>query len=126
MSGGEKARVALATFVLVPHNLLVLDEPSNHLDRATVAVLTEALQEYKDLLEEQVRSLNGFVILHEKEKEHLHREVDELRLARDSDRELIDSLRLELSNLGGLSLRCHEQAQDSEKISYSCEPSLFR
>ena len=47
MSGGEKARVALATFVLVPHNLLVLDEPSNHLDRATVAVLTEALQEYK-------------------------------------------------------------------------------
>ena len=81
----------------------------------------QALQEYKDLLEEQVRSLNGFVILHEKEKEHLHREVDELRLARDSDRELIDSLRLELSNLGGLSLRCHEQAQDSEKISYSLD-----
>jgi ABC-type thiamine transport system ATPase subunit len=38
MSGGEKARVALAMFVLVPHNLLILDEPSNHLDVATVEV----------------------------------------------------------------------------------------
>ena len=38
MSGGEKARVALANFVLVPHNLLILDEPSNHLDVATVHV----------------------------------------------------------------------------------------
>jgi ATP-binding cassette subfamily F protein 3 len=40
----EQARVALANFVLVPHNLLILDEPSNHLDMATVHVLTEALQ----------------------------------------------------------------------------------
>ena len=47
MSGGEKARVALAMFVLVPHNLLILDEPSNHLDMSTVQVLTEALQEYQ-------------------------------------------------------------------------------
>jgi len=47
MSGGEKARVALANFVLVPHNILMLDEPSNHLDSATVQVLTQALQEYK-------------------------------------------------------------------------------
>ena len=38
MSGGEKARVALAMFVLVPHNLLILDEPSNHLDVGTVEV----------------------------------------------------------------------------------------
>jgi ATPase subunit of ABC transporter with duplicated ATPase domains len=39
MSGGEKARVALAMFVLVPHNLLILDEPSNHLDVQTVEVM---------------------------------------------------------------------------------------
>ena len=36
--GGEKARVALASFVLVPHNLLLLDEPSNHLDLTTLKV----------------------------------------------------------------------------------------
>ena len=38
--GGEKARVALASFVLVPHNLLLLDEPSNHLDLTTLKVST--------------------------------------------------------------------------------------
>ena len=38
MSGGEKARVALASFVLLPHNLLLLDEPSNHLDVTTLKV----------------------------------------------------------------------------------------
>lgn len=47
MSGGEKARVALSMFVLVPHNLLILDEPSNHLDAATVAVLTAALSGFE-------------------------------------------------------------------------------
>jgi ATP-binding cassette subfamily F protein 3 len=46
MSGGEKARVALAMFVLVPHNLLLLDEPSNHLDVGAVDALTSALVEY--------------------------------------------------------------------------------
>ena len=46
LSGGEKARVALAAFALVPHNLLLLDEPSNHLDVATIKVLTEALRDF--------------------------------------------------------------------------------
>ena len=30
--------MALASFVLIPHNLLLLDEPSNHLDQATLEV----------------------------------------------------------------------------------------
>lgn len=46
LSGGEKARVALSVFALLPHNLLVLDEPSNHLDVATTEVLTTALAEF--------------------------------------------------------------------------------
>ena len=50
LSGGEKARVALSVFALLPHNLLVLDEPSNHLDIATTEVLTEALAAYKGTL----------------------------------------------------------------------------
>jgi ATPase subunit of ABC transporter with duplicated ATPase domains len=32
LSGGEKARVALAMFALKASNVLILDEPSNHLD----------------------------------------------------------------------------------------------
>jgi len=47
LSGGEKARVALACFALVPHNLLLLDEPSNHLDVETIDSLTEALRSFE-------------------------------------------------------------------------------
>jgi ATPase subunit of ABC transporter with duplicated ATPase domains len=46
LSGGEKARVALASFVLIPHNVLLLDEPSNHLDVSTIEVLTRALRDF--------------------------------------------------------------------------------
>ena len=47
LSGGEKARVALAIFALIPHNLLLLDEPSNHLDQVTLESLTGALKEFE-------------------------------------------------------------------------------
>jgi len=46
LSGGEKARVALACFALVPHNLLLLDEPSNHLDAETVESLVDAIKDF--------------------------------------------------------------------------------
>jgi ATP-binding cassette, subfamily F, member 3 len=47
LSGGERARLCLASLLLSKHNVLVLDEPGNHLDVDTVEALAEALLEYK-------------------------------------------------------------------------------
>jgi ATP-binding cassette subfamily F protein 3 len=46
LSGGERARLCLAGLLLGNHNVLVLDEPGNHLDVDTVESLAEALLDY--------------------------------------------------------------------------------
>jgi ATP-binding cassette subfamily F protein 3 len=47
LSGGERARLCLAGLLLSNHNVLVLDEPGNHLDVDTVDALVEALLGYE-------------------------------------------------------------------------------
>jgi ATPase subunit of ABC transporter with duplicated ATPase domains len=47
LSGGEKARLVLATMLYDPPNFLVLDEPTNHLDMATKDMLVRALERFE-------------------------------------------------------------------------------
>ncbi len=47
LSGGERARLVLAGLLLEQHNVLVLDEPGNHLDVESVEALAGALERYQ-------------------------------------------------------------------------------
>jgi ATPase subunit of ABC transporter with duplicated ATPase domains len=46
LSGGEKARLVMALMLFDPPNLLVLDEPTNHIDLATKEMLIETLKNF--------------------------------------------------------------------------------
>ena len=71
-SGGEKARLVLALLVYQKPNLLLLDEPSNHLDIQMRHALTVALQDY-----------NGGIVLISHDRHLLKMACDKLLLVHD-------------------------------------------
>ena len=72
LSGGERARLAMARLMLEPYNLLILDEPTNHMDMRSKDILKNALQKY-----------NGTVIVVSHDREFLDGLVDKVYEFRD-------------------------------------------
>ncbi len=72
LSGGERPRLAMARMMLEPHNLLVLDEPTNHMDMRS-----------KDILKSAIQKFDGTVVVVSHDREFLDGMVDKVYEFRD-------------------------------------------
>ncbi len=72
LSGGERSRLAMARLMLEPYNLLILDEPTNHMDMRSKDIMKKALVEY-----------NGTVIVVSHDREFLDGLVNKVYEFRD-------------------------------------------
>ena len=72
LSGGERARLAMAKLILKPYNLLALDEPTNHMDIRS-----------KDILKQALKNYDGSIIIVSHDRDFLDGLVDKLYEFRD-------------------------------------------
>jgi len=72
LSGGERSRLAMARLMLEPYNLLVLDEPTNHMDMRSKDILKRALMKY-----------DGTVVVVSHDREFLDGLIDKVYEFRD-------------------------------------------
>ena len=72
LSGGERSRLAMARLMLEPYNLLVLDEPTNHMDMRS-----------KDILKRAIQNFDGTVIVVSHDRDFLDGMVDRIYEFRD-------------------------------------------
>ncbi len=72
LSGGERSRLAMARLMLEPHNLLVLDEPTNHMDMRS-----------KDVLKNAIMAFDGTLVVVSHDREFLDGLVDKVYEFRD-------------------------------------------
>lgn len=95
LSGGERARLAMAKLMLKPYNLLALDEPTNHMDIRS-----------KDILKQALKSYDGTLIVVSHDRDFLDGLVNKLYEFRDGHvkehlggiQEFLDSRRIENLN----------------------------
>ena len=72
LSGGERSRLAMARLMLSPHNLLIMDDPTTHMDMRS-----------KDILKEALMRFDGTVIVVSHDREFLDGMVDKIYEFRD-------------------------------------------
>ena len=119
LSGGERSRLAMARMMLEPHNLLILDEPTNHMDMRSKDILKTALQKF-----------DGTVVVVSHDREFLDGIVDKVYEFRDGgvreylggiyyflEKRKIENLR-EIERKAPVAIAAKSESASTGKLSY--------
>ena len=140
LSGGERARLAMARLMLEPYNLLVLDEPTTHMDMRSKDILKNAVQRYDGtviVISHDREFLDGLVervyeFRDGRVKEHLGGIYDFLRdrqieSMREIEQKKPSQAAAPKTNKGGLSGKMlYEQKREAEKQLRKAERDVER